>query len=52
MPKELYKFLDTLTGNELKELEKIDPRLIAKVYQAGAIFCMEVIPKITPEATK
>jgi hypothetical protein len=46
MPKELFKFLDTLTGNELNELNKIDPRLIAKVYQAGAKFSLNVALKL------
>jgi len=43
MPKELFKFFDTLTGNELNELDKIDPRLISKIYLAGATFSLKVL---------
>lgn len=49
MPQHLYKFLDTLSSNELHEIEKLDPRLIAKVYQAGAVFAIEATVEISKE---
>lgn len=41
LPIELFKFLDTLTGNELHEIDKLEPHLVAKIYQAGAIFAID-----------
>ena len=49
LPKKLTAFLDTLTGNELKELDKIDKRLIARIYQAGAIFSIEIMNELKKE---
>ena len=46
---ELFKFLDTLTGNELNQLELISPELVAKIYQAGAVFSIEVGAKLARE---
>lgn len=46
MPIKLIDFLDTLTGNELNELDKIDKRLLAKVYQAGALLGIEVAKEL------
>ena len=46
LPKHLMTFLETLTGNELKELNKIDKHLIARVYQAGAVFSIEVLNEL------
>ena len=50
MPAHLTKFLDTLTGNELNELQKIDGRLIAKIYQAGTMFAIDAVLEIKEES--
>ncbi len=49
MPIHLMRFLDSLTGNELNELNKIDKRLIAKIYQAGAQFSIDATLEIKDE---
>lgn len=49
LPVKLIQFLDTLTGNELNELDKIDKRLIAKIYQAGAVFSIEIMNELKKE---
>lgn len=49
MPAHLTRFLDTLTGNEINELQKIDGRLIAKIYQAGAKFAIEATLEMKDE---
>lgn len=49
LPIKLAQFLDTLTGNELNELNKIDKRLIAQIYQAGAIFSIEILDELKKE---
>ena len=46
LPIKLTKFLDTLTGNELNELNKIDKQLIARIYQAGALFSIEIMNEL------
>jgi len=43
MPKEIIKFWDTLTDNEIKELGKVDTRVLAKLYMAGATFSLKVL---------
>jgi dihydroxyacetone kinase len=52
MPIHLMKFLDSLTGNELNELDKLDKRLIAKIYQAGAQFSIDAVLEIKDEEAK
>ena len=49
IPEHLTKFLDSLTDNELNELNSIDKQLISKVYQAGAIFTIEALLEIKDE---
>lgn len=49
LPIELLKFLKSLTENELDEFNKINPQLIAKVYQAGAVFSIDVGIKLAKE---
>lgn len=49
LPVKLTKFLDTLTGNELNELQKVDMRLIGKIYQAGALFSIEIMNELKKE---
>lgn len=50
MPIKLFEFLDTLTGTELNQLNSIDPKLVAKVYQAGAVFAIDSGIEIAGEA--
>lgn len=49
LPGKLTAFLDTLTGNELNELQKIDGQLVAKIYQAGAVFSLEAFSEIAKD---
>lgn len=49
LPIKLTKFLETLTGNELNELNKIDKTLIARIYQAGAVFSIEILDELKKE---
>lgn len=49
LPIALFKFLDTLTGEELNQLDKLDPQLLAKVYQAGAVFSIDTGLKLAKE---
>ncbi len=46
LPTHLTKFLDTLTDNEINELTKIDMRLVARIYQAGAVFSVEIMKEL------
>jgi len=46
IPKELAKFWDTLTDNEIKELSKVDSGLLAEIYLAGAKFSLNVALKL------
>lgn len=50
MPEHLFKFLDTLTGNELNKLKEADLQLISRVYQAGATFAIESTIEILKES--
>jgi len=49
IPKEIIKFWDTLTDNEIKELGKVDTRVLAKLYLAGATFSLNVARKLQKE---
>ena len=49
LPQKLTEFLDSLTGTELHQLEKLDPQLLARVYQAGAVFSIEAFSEISRE---
>jgi len=41
MPAKMAEFLDTLNADELAQVEKMDRRLFAKIYQAGAVFAID-----------
>jgi hypothetical protein len=49
LPLRLEKFLDTLTGNEINELKKVNAQLIAKIYQAGSVFSIEILEELKKE---
>lgn len=46
LPNELFKFMDTLSETELDVLSKVDPMLIAKIYQAGAVFTINATHRL------
>lgn len=49
MPKHLFRFLDTLADEDIDQLNLIDKRLVAKIYQAGAQFSIDAVLEMKDE---
>jgi hypothetical protein len=50
LPAHLMKFFNTLADEDIEQLADIDKRLIARIYQAGAIFSVEVMNEFESRA--